>query len=86
MVVHGLDGLDEVSLSGPTKISRLKDETVTTSQIEPRDVSLSPCSLEEIKGGNAAEKRSASSDVLDGKLGPRRDVALLNAAAALDGS
>ncbi len=83
MVVHGLDGLDEVSLSGPTKISRLKDETVTTSQIEPRDVSLSPCSLDEIKGGSAAENARHLLDVLGGKLGPRRDVALLNAAAAL---
>lgn len=83
MVVHGLDGLDEVSLSGPTKISRLKDDTVITSQIGPHDVGLSKRSLDEIKGGSAAENARHLLDVLDGKLGPRRDVALLNAAAAL---
>jgi anthranilate phosphoribosyltransferase len=83
MVVHGLDGLDEISLSGPTKISCLKNGAVTTTQIEPSDVGLSTCGLEEIKGGSASENARHLLDVLDGKSGPRRDVAMLNAAAAL---
>jgi anthranilate phosphoribosyltransferase len=83
MVVHGLDGLDEISLSGPTKISRLMGDTVTTTQIEPRDVGLSTCSLDDIKGGSASENARHLLDVLGGKSGPRRDVAILNAAAAL---
>jgi anthranilate phosphoribosyltransferase len=83
MVVHGLEGLDEISLSGPTKISLLKNETVTTTQIEPRDVGLSTCTLDEIKGGSASQNARHLLDVLEGKGGPRRDVAMLNAAAAL---
>ena len=83
MVVHGLDGLDEISISGPTKISLLKGETVVTTQIEPRDVGLSTCGLDEIKGGSPSENAQHLLDVLDGKCGPRRDVALINAAAAL---
>lgn len=83
MVVHGMDGLDEVSLSGPTKISRLKDGNVTTSVFDPLELGLKACSLEEIKGGNAADNARHLLDVLDGNSGPRRDVALINAAAAL---
>jgi anthranilate phosphoribosyltransferase len=83
MVVHGMDGLDEISLSGPTKISRLQDGTVVTTQFEPSEVQLPLYSLGEIKGGNSSENARHLLDVLDGKPGPRRDVALINAAAAL---
>jgi len=83
MVVHGMDGLDEVSLSGPTKISRLKDGNVATSLFDPLELGMKAYSLEEIKGGNAADNARHLLDVLDGNLGPRRDVALINAAAAL---
>ena len=83
MVVHGMDGLDEVSLSGPTKISRLKDGDVTTSVFDPLELGMKAYSLEEIKGGTAADNAQHLVDVLDGNRGPRRDVALINAAAAL---
>ncbi len=83
MVVHGMEGLDEISLSSPTKISRLKDENVITTQFEPSEVGLSACSLDKIKGGSSAENARHLLDVLEGKSGPRRDVALINAAAAL---
>ncbi len=78
-----MDGLDEISLSGPTKISLLKGETVVTTQIQPCDVGLSTCGLDEIKGGSPSENAQHLMDVLDGKCGPRRDVALINSAAAL---
>jgi anthranilate phosphoribosyltransferase len=83
MVVHGMDGLDEISLSGPTQISRLEDGRVTTSFFEPLQLGMSPCSLDEIKGGSASENAQHLLNVLEGKSGPRRDVALLNASAAL---
>lgn len=83
MVVHGMEGLDEISLCGQTRISRLLEETVTTIYLRPEDLGFSPCGLDEIKGGDAAENARHLVDVLEGKPGPRRDVALMNAAAAL---
>ncbi len=83
MVVHGMDGLDEISLSGPTKVSRLKDDTVVTKFFDPRDLGVAYCNRREIIGGSAAENAHHLLDVLDGKPGPRREVSLVNAAAAL---
>ncbi|HTY23945.1 MAG TPA: bifunctional anthranilate synthase component II/anthranilate phosphoribosyltransferase [Desulfomonilaceae bacterium] len=83
MVVHGMDGLDEISLSGPTKISRLSGETVTTTMCDPRELGLHLCSVDRIRGGDSKENARHLMDVLEGKPGPRRDIALLNAAAAL---
>jgi anthranilate phosphoribosyltransferase len=83
MVVHGMDGLDEISISGPSKISRLDGDTVTTMRLDPADLGLSTCPLEDISGGTASDNARHLREVLDGKPGPRRDVALLNAAAAL---
>ncbi|MFH1112527.1 MAG: anthranilate phosphoribosyltransferase [Pseudomonadota bacterium] len=83
MVVHGLDGLDEVSISAPTKVSRLKDGTVSTSTIDPRDIGIAFCDRCEIKGGSAKENALHLRSVLNGAPGPRRLVSLLNAAAAL---
>ncbi|HMK35516.1 MAG TPA: bifunctional anthranilate synthase component II/anthranilate phosphoribosyltransferase [Desulfomonilaceae bacterium] len=83
MVVHGMDGLDEISISGPTKISRLNGDTVTTMRLNPSELGLSTHTLEEISGGSVGDNARHLTDVLEGKPGPRRDVALLNAAAAL---
>jgi anthranilate phosphoribosyltransferase len=83
MVVHGMDGLDEISISGPTKISRLKDGAVTTSMFDPRDLGFLTCRSDGIKGGDSSENARHLVDVLEGKPGPRRDIALINAAAAL---
>jgi anthranilate phosphoribosyltransferase len=82
MVAHGLDGLDEISLCAATKISRLHDKKVTTFLLDPRDLGMTLCSREQISGGSAAENARHLVDVLEGKPGPRRDVSLLNAAAA----
>ncbi len=83
MVVHGMEGLDEISLSGPTKISRLKGDAVFTSFFCPEEIGLSTCSSKHIRGGTAEENAIFLLDILDGRKSPRRDVALLNAAAAL---
>jgi anthranilate phosphoribosyltransferase len=83
MVVHGMDGLDEISISGPTKISRLEDGAVTTTELNPTELGLRTYTVEEISGGTAGDNARHLIDILDGKPGPRREVALLNAAAAL---
>jgi anthranilate phosphoribosyltransferase len=83
MVVHGLDGLDEISLSSPTKISRLNEDAVTTTYFNPEEVGIQKRNLEDIKGGTAKQNAVHLLNVLDGKPGPRRDIALINAAAAL---
>jgi anthranilate synthase/phosphoribosyltransferase len=83
MVVHGMDGLDEISLSGPTKISRLSGDQVTTSTFDPSELGFHYCDVEQVRGGSPAENARHLVNVLEGDRGPRRDIALLNAAAAL---
>jgi anthranilate phosphoribosyltransferase len=83
MVVHGLEGLDEISLCGPTKIAELRDGEVKEYTIEPEQFGFKRCSLEELHGGNAAQSAIIVRGVLDGKKGPARDVILLNSGAAL---
>ena len=84
MFVHGLDGLDEISLLGKTRINELKNGEITTYEIAPEDFGLTRCSLEDIKTGSPQENAETIKDVFAGKLsGPRRDAILLNAAGAL---
>lgn len=83
LVVHGHDGLDEISLSADTRISELKDGWVDTYLFKPEDVGLEKCRLEEICGGDARENARIINEILAGKQGPKRDIAVLNAAAAL---
>jgi anthranilate phosphoribosyltransferase len=82
-VVHGSDGLDEVTTSGPTTVSALEDGAVRTFEISPDDVGLPRVKPEALRGGDAATNAKAVDDVLEGKKTPFRDVALFNAAAAL---
>jgi len=82
-VVHGLDGMDEVTLTGPTRIGEIRDGKVTLSTIEPEDFGLRRCALADLQGGDAAENAAIVKDVLGGKPGPKRDIVLLNAAYAL---
>ena len=82
-VVHGSDGLDEITTSGPTSVAELKDGKVRTFDISPEDAGLERVKPEALRGGDAAHNATALLDVLKGKRGPFRDVALLNAAAAL---
>ena len=83
MFVHGLDGLDEISLLGETRINELKDGVIRTYEIKPEDFGMSRCSLEEIKTGTPAENARTITGVFSGEIsGPRRDAIVLNAAGA----
>ena len=84
-VVHGSDGLDEVTTAGPTTVSALEGGTVRTFEISPDDVGLPRVKPEALRGGDAAANAKAVEDVLEGKKTPFRDVALFNAAAGAGG-
>jgi anthranilate phosphoribosyltransferase len=82
-VVHGSDGLDEITTSGPTHVAALERGSVRTFEITPEEVGLPRVKPEALRGGDAKANAHALLDVLRGRKGPYRDVALLNAAAAL---
>jgi len=82
-VVHGSDGLDEITTSGPTYVASLEGGKVTTFEVTPEQAGLKRAATADLKGADAAHNAEALRGVLDGKPGPFRDVAILNAAAAL---
>jgi anthranilate phosphoribosyltransferase len=82
-VVHGLDGLDEITTTGPTSVTALEDGTIRSFEISPEEVGLPRSKPEVLRGGDAATNAQAVEDVLSGKPSAFRDVALFNAAAAL---
>jgi anthranilate phosphoribosyltransferase len=82
-VVHGSDGLDEITLTGPTFVAALENGDIRTFEVTPEDAGLTPCGGEALKGGDADANAVALHSVLGGQPSPYRDVALLNAAAAL---
>jgi len=82
-VVHGSDGLDEITTSGPTYVAELDGGKVKTFEITPEDAGLKKSKPGELKGGDAVHNAAALKSVLEGKPGPFRDVAIMNAAAAL---
>jgi anthranilate phosphoribosyltransferase len=84
MFVHGLDGLDEISLLGKTRINELKDGEITTYEIQPEDFGMERCTLEEIKTGTPEENANTVRGVFSGEIrGPKRNAIVLNAAGAL---
>jgi anthranilate phosphoribosyltransferase len=83
LVVHGHDGLDEITITGPTRIAEVRDGHVRSYEVTPEEFGYRRAMLEEISGGEAAENAVIIRDLLDGKKSSRRDVVLLNAAAAL---
>ncbi len=83
LVVHGSDGLDEITISGATDVAALEDGRIRTFEIKPEDVGLSRAPAEALKGGDAAYNAAALRAVLEGAAGAYRDVAVFNAAAAL---
>ena len=85
MVFHGMDGLDELSTLGATRISELKDGKVSTYALEPEEAGLRRAKAEDLAAGDGGIVDNVKSllDVLDGAKGPKRDIVLLNAAAAL---
>ena len=82
-VVHGSDGLDELTTTGPTFVAELKSGSVTTYEVTPGDAGLAQASPQDLIGGEAEENASAIDHVLSGKPSPFRDIVVLNAAAAL---
>ena len=83
MAVHGLEGMDEISLCGPTKVAELRNGQVKEYTIEPESLGLKKCRLEDLRGGNAEASAAIVRGVLRGDKGPARDVVLLNSGAAL---
>jgi anthranilate phosphoribosyltransferase len=83
MVVHGIEGLDEISLCGPTQVAELRDGQVKEYVIEPEVLGLTTCRLEDLRGGSAEESAAVVRSVLQGNKGAPRDVVLLNSGAAL---
>ncbi len=82
-VVHGSDGLDEITTAGPTTVTALENGAVRTFEIAPEDVGLRKVKPEALRGGDAATNAAAVQEVLEGKPSAFRDIALFNAAAAL---
>ncbi len=82
-VVHGLDTLDEITITGKTKVSELKNKKVTGYYIKPQDFGIKKAELADIKGGSVEENALIVKKVLEGEKGPKQDVVLLNASAAL---
>jgi anthranilate phosphoribosyltransferase len=82
-VVHGSDGLDEVTSAGPTYVAALENGAVRSFEVTPEDVGVARAKPEALRGGDAEENARALLDVLKGKKGAFRDVALMNAAAGL---
>ncbi|MFC1558427.1 anthranilate phosphoribosyltransferase [candidate division KSB1 bacterium] len=82
-VVHGLDGLDEISTIGETQISELKNGEVKTYLVKPEDFNIQICSVDDIYGGSVEENVKTAMDILSGKSGAKRDMVLINSAAAI---
>jgi anthranilate phosphoribosyltransferase len=82
-VVHGADGLDEMTTTGPSFVAELSDGTVRTFEVTPEDAGLPRASAEDIRGGDAETNAAAMRAMLGGERGPFRDIVLFNAAGAL---
>ena len=83
MVVYGMDKLDEISLSAPTKICEIKDGWFRTSVITPEQFGLERCAKADLKGGTPAENAATTRAILGGQQGHKRNAVLMNAGAAL---
>lgn len=84
MVVHGSDGLDEITLTGYSRVSELKDDKVTNWTLDPAEFGFSFCKPEDLKGGDPQENAEITLSILKGEdKGPKRQIAVLNGAAAI---
>ena len=83
MVVYGMDKLDEISLSAPTKVCEIKDGWFKTTMIKPEDFGFERCTKDDLKGGAPAENAQITRDILNGQKGHKRNAVLMNAGAAL---
>ncbi len=83
LVVHGLDGLDELSTLGPTQVAELCDGEVSTYTVEPEQFGLPRATAEDLAGGDPEQSAQVLVEAISGEGGPRRDIVLLNAGAAI---
>lgn len=82
-VVHGHDGLDEITTTGPTNVSEVKDGTLTSFTVSPQSYGIEMTSLDDLRGGKPAKNAEALRDLLDGNSSAYRDIVTLNSGAAL---
>ncbi|MBI1734677.1 MAG: anthranilate phosphoribosyltransferase [Candidatus Rokubacteria bacterium] len=82
-VVHGSDNLDEISNTGDSKISEVREGVVRTYTVRPEDFGLARAAITDLQGGDREQNAEIIRDILAGKPGPKRDIVLMNAAAAL---
>lgn len=83
LVVHGHDGLDEITITTSTRIAEVREGVVRSYEITPEEFNFKRAAIEDISGGDAPENARLIRDILKGESSPRRDIVLLNAAAAL---
>ena len=83
LVVHGHDGLDEITITGPTTIAEVHEDAIRTYEVAPEEFGFARAGLETIAGGDAEENAEIIRALLAGKRAPHRDIVLLNAAASL---
>jgi anthranilate phosphoribosyltransferase len=83
LVVHGLDGLDEITITGPTRVAEVREGSVRTYEVTPEEFGIKRATLADIAGGDTAANAAIIRDILGGRKSPHRDVVLLNSAAAL---
>jgi anthranilate phosphoribosyltransferase len=82
-VVHGEDGLDEISNTGESQVAELRGGTVRSYRVKPEDFGLSRAGMTDLQGGSAAENAEIIRRILQGEQGPKRDIVVLNAGAAI---
>jgi anthranilate phosphoribosyltransferase len=82
-VVHGADGMDEITLTAATRVAEIEGEALRSYQITPEEFGLDRCSLAELQGGDAETNAAIVKSILTGAKGPKRDVVLLNSGFAL---
>jgi anthranilate phosphoribosyltransferase len=83
LIVHGEDGLDEITTTGKTFVSELNNGTVNEYEVIPYDFNLKPVTIDDIKGGSAKYNAKIAFDILKGRKGPKRDITVFNAGAAI---
>jgi anthranilate phosphoribosyltransferase len=83
MVVHGSDGMDELTITGRSTVWELRDGDVSQYHLDPRDLGLAIVDIDQLKGGDAAANARIAREVFEGEPGPCRDIVALNAAAGL---
>jgi anthranilate phosphoribosyltransferase len=82
-VVHGDDGMDEVTLTGPTTVFAIQCGAVHQIRVQPEDFGIARASLDTLRGGDPATNARITRDILNGATGPKRDIVLVNASMAL---